>query len=175
MPNLWWSGSEKPPRNSPNTPKNRRAPKIEPLKEAKVNAWTSQYNMPTAKALIAQLDPEARPLYESFRTALSKQLSTKPKLKWTGLSWKWCEAIELDAGGMLIAVHLVPDPTNIRIAVTLSSSFFQANAPSDLPRHLHSGLSTATSIGHQSWCEWALGSQEAHDSILELIERTQGS
>lgn len=140
-----------------------------------MNAWTSQYNTPTAKALISELADEARPAYESFRSELVKKLSIKPKLKWTGISTKWCETIELDAGGMLIAVHLVPDPSNQRVAITLSSSFFNANPPSELPKFLHAGLSTATSIGHQSWCEWSIGSQEAHDSILELIGLTQST
>jgi len=144
-------------------------------KEPAVNAWTSQYNTPTAKALISELADEARPAYESFRSELVKKLSIKPKLKWTGISTKWCETIELDAGGMLIAVHLVPDPSNQRVAITLSSSFFNANPPSELPKFLHAGLSTATSIGHQSWCEWSIGSQEAHDSILELIGLTQST
>ncbi len=131
--------------------------------------WTSQFDKPTIKDLIGQLDPEARGFYKDLRRSLVEILNKKPKLDWMGVTWHWCEITTFDAGDMLIAVHLVPDPLNPRVGVTLSTAFFDSTPPSELPKYLHAGLGTATAIGHQTWCEWAIGSQEAVDAIKELL------
>lgn len=166
VPNLWGFVVKKPPLGS------RNPSSI--WGYISVPTWTSQFDKPTIKELIGQLDPEAQVFFKDLRQSLVNTLAKKPKLDWMGVTWHWCEITTLDAGGMLIAVHLVPDPHNPRVGVTLSTAFFEGTPPSKLPKYLHAGLSTATAIGHQTWCEWSIGSQEAVDAIKELLSLVQG-
>lgn len=71
---------------------------------------------------------------------------------------------------MLEAVYMIPDPLNPRVAITLSTAFFESHPPSMLPKALHNGLSTATCVGHRSWCEWSISTQEASQAVREIIE-----
>ena len=123
---------------------------------------------------MAQLEPENQGFYKDLRTSLAEILAKKPKLEWMGLTWHWCEVTKPEAGGMLIAAHLIPDPTNPRIAITLSTAFFKSNPPAKLPKFLHNNLNNATAIGHQAWCEWPISSQDGVDAIVELITISQG-
>lgn len=140
-----------------------------------MQAWKCQFEKPTIKTLIGELDPEARVFFEDLRRSILKLLKKKPKLEWMGMSWCWCETTTLDDGGMLLAVHLVGDPQNARIAITLSTAFFEKHPPSKLPKQLHSGLGVATCVGHQTWCEWPINSQEIIDAVLDVIELAHGS
>lgn len=158
MPNLWRFIGKKPPSSS------------ETIEDLFVQAWQCQYDKPTLKKLADELSPEDRALYQDLRKSIAGLINAKPKLEWLGLSWCWCELTALDDTSPLIAIHLIPDPQNPRVALTLSTAFFDANPPSKLPKGLHGGLSTATAIGHQSWCEWPIGSQELVQSIQEVIK-----
>ncbi len=139
-----------------------------------LQAWTSQFEKPTFKVLQDQLDPEAQVFYKKIRSSIVAALGKKPKLEWMGITWHWCEHTKPDPSGMLQSIHLIPDPQSPRVALTLSTTFFSTNPPSSLPKHLHSGLSTATAIGHQTWCEFPLNSQEAIDSVETLFKLAHG-
>jgi len=135
-----------------------------------VQTWKCQFEKPTIKAMIGELDPTVRGLYEDLRNSLLETLGVKPRLEWMGITWNWCETVAIEDGGLLSAVHLIPDPENPRVAIALSTVFFEKYPPSKLPKALHAGLGNATCVGHRSWCEWALSSNEAVDSIQQVIE-----
>jgi len=140
-----------------------------------VQAWKCQFEKPTIKELIGELDPETGKLYQDLRQTIVRILNKKPKLEWLGLSWCWCETTTFNDGGMLLAVYLVGDPLNPRIAIMLSTSFFETHPPRTLPKSLHTGLGVATCVGHQTWCEWSVNTQEVVDDIRKVIELAHGS
>ena len=133
-----------------------------------VQAWTCQFEKPTTKSLIDQLEPEEKRLFMDLRRSIVKALGVKPKLEWLGISWRWCEVFSPD-GGLLMGVHLIPDPQNPRVALTLSAAFFENMPPSQLPKCLTAGLSNATAIGHQAWSEWAIDSPDMVEAVVELV------
>jgi uncharacterized protein DUF3788 len=139
-----------------------------------VQIWKNQFEKPSLKALSNGLDDDARARYARLKKALVDGLGTKSKLEWMGMSWGWCETIRGRDGGMLIGVHLIASPEQVRAAMTLSTAFFEQYRLETLPRSLHDGISTATCVGHQTWCEWAIGSQEAVDAVIELAMLARG-
>jgi len=140
-----------------------------------VESWKCQFEKPTIKALIGELEPESGVLINDLRRSILKIVKKKARVEWMGMSWGWCEHTALDKGRMLIGVHVVCDPKNPRVAVTLATSFFEKFPPSVLPKLLHSGLGVASCIGHQTWCEWGIGSQEMSDALVEFIKLSHGS
>lgn len=140
-----------------------------------VYKWTCQFEKPSFKALLEELDPEVQGLYQDLRKSTINTLKQSPKLEWIGVSWQWCEQTELEPGGMLIAVYLIPDPESPRVALTFSTSFFEHNPPSTLSKLLHAGLSTARTIGHQTWCEWPISSQDQIEAIIETMMLANGT
>ena len=139
-----------------------------------MNAWRCQYEKPSIKTLLSELEPSICPLVEELRRSIAEKLDKKPRIEWMGITWHWCESTTPENAGMLSAVHLVPDPDNPRIALTLSRVFFDDHPPSKLPKPLHSGLSNATCVGHQTWCEWSITNQESKDAILQIIDQAIG-
>ncbi|PCI09270.1 hypothetical protein COB72_06800 [bacterium] len=157
LPNLWGFAAKKPLFGH------------ETNGDLSLYAWKCQFDQPTLASLVKGLDPESRPMYENLRKSIVKIVGTKPKLEWMGLRWRWCELTSLDDTRSLIAVHLIADPENPRVALTLSTAFFDAHPPSKLPKGLHSGFTTAPAIGHRTWCEWPIGNQENADALKEMI------
>jgi len=135
-----------------------------------VQAWTCQFEKPTPKALINDLDPSVRDLFEDLRRTIIKSVGKKPKLEWLGRTWCWSETVIPNNAGMLISLRLVADPANPRVTMTLSTGFFETYPPSTLPKTLHAGLSSATCIGHQTWCEWTVNSQDKVEGIKQILE-----
>ncbi len=140
-----------------------------------MQAWKHQFEKPTIKDLIGALDPQTRALYQELRRAVLKELKKKPKLEWMGLSWCWCECTPLEDGGLLSAVYLVSDPANPRVALALSTVFFESHPPHTLPKVLHGGFEQATCVGHRTWCEWAIVSEDLVAGVLEVIALAHGS
>lgn len=140
-----------------------------------MQAWKCEFEKPTIKGLIGALDPEAGALYQELRRSVLKRVKKKPKLEWMGLTWCWCECTAVDDGGMLGGVYLVCDPANPRVALSLSTAFFEAHPPHTLPKVLHSGFEQATCVGHQTWCEWRISSQELVAGVIEVIAQAHGA
>ncbi len=140
-----------------------------------VQAWKCEFEKPTIKGLIGALDPESRVLYESLRRAVFKKVKKKPKLEWMGLTWCWCECTHMEDGGLLGGVYLVCDPEHPRVGLALSTAFFESHPPHTLGKALQGGFEQATCVGHRTWCEWAISSQELVDGVLEVIALAYGS
>jgi hypothetical protein len=121
------------------------------------------------ETLLGDLGEDNRPLVELMRQRTLKLTGKKPKLEWLGMSWNWCETTKFDEKSKLMAVQLIPDPSNPRVALTISTSFFESHPPSKLPKQLHQGLSNATCIGQTSWCECSLSSAESIEAIETVI------
>ncbi len=139
-----------------------------------MQAWQCEFEKPTVKDLIGALSPEAGALYTELRRAVLKQIKKKPKLEWTGLTWCWCECTHIENGGMLSTIYLVSDPENPRVALALSTTFFDSHPPQTLPKVLHCGFERATCVGHLTWCEWTINSEDLVMGVLELIALAYG-
>lgn len=139
-----------------------------------MNAWRYQYEKPALKTLLNGLEPSVCLLLEELRRSLAEKLDKKPRIEWMGITWHWCESTTPENAGMLSAVYLIPDPDNPRIAITVARAFFDNNPPYKLPKQLHSGLTAATCVGHQTWCEWSITNQESCDAIIQIIDQAIG-
>ncbi len=135
-----------------------------------MNAWTNQFEHPTRESLIAGLDEDREATYQQMITQFSKLMPSNPSIEWLGVRWRWCNVWTNQTQSWLDTLAIIPDPDGIRIAAKLSTSFFVSHPPSSLPKALHASMSTAVSIGHQTWCEWPMNSQDAISSICTLIE-----
>jgi len=135
-----------------------------------MKAWTNQFEQPTQEALIAGFDEERQASYRDIMTQIEQHMPTKPATEWLGARWRWCDVWSNEDQSWLDTLAIIPDPDGIKIAAKFSTAFFASHPPSSLPKSLHTGMSTAVSIGHQTWCEWAMTSQEAISSICTLID-----
>lgn len=136
--------------------------------------WKCQFEKPTIKTLIGDLDPEMGKLIQGLRREIVSSLSKKPTLEWLGLTLRWCETTTPADGSKLLTVHVVPDPSMPRVVLTVSTAFFEQHSPADLPRVLHSGLELATTIGHQTWIEFPVQSAEQVTAVEQFIELVHG-
>lgn len=139
-----------------------------------MNIWQCQFEKPTMNRLLKELSGDDRTRFASLRRIVREITHHKPKLEWQGLTWCWSERTLVDEGRFLHEIHLVPDPVNPRVAVTLSTVFFEKHPPNTLPKALYAGLNTATAIGHQCWCEFLVTSDESVEALSELLTLSHG-
>lgn len=139
-----------------------------------MKAWRCQFEKPTISVLIKELGDEDQARMTGLRQSIRDITGTKPKLEWQGITWCWSETTPIDPGRNLLEVQFIPDPENPRVGITLSTSFFEKHPPSKLPKSLYPGLTVSTAIGHQSWCEFAVQSDESVEAISELLTLSIG-
>lgn len=139
-----------------------------------MKAWRCQFEKPTISSLLSELGDENEARMTGLRQSIRDITGIKPKLDWHGITWCWSETTSMDSSSNLLEVQFIPDPESPRIGLTLSTVFFEKHHPTKLPKSLYPGLTTSTAIGHRSWCEFAVQSDETAQSISELLTLAYG-